>query len=132
MDDGQAFEANAKSPEVVQPTDRPFDDPTGFAQAAPMQRIAPRNQSTNTLRMEWATIFVVVVSAVGLNDSGFAQRTSRQAADGRNRGHQRQQLGHIVAIGSGQDNRERDALGFGDEVMLGTRASAISGVRSCF
>lgn len=72
VNDGQAFESNAQSPEVVQPTDRSFNDPAGFAQAAPMQRIAPCNQSTDSLRMKRATILVVVVPTVGLNDSGFA------------------------------------------------------------
>lgn len=77
MDDGKALEANAQSAEVVQPTDCSFNDSAGFAQAAPVQRIAPCNQGTDSLRMKWATIFVVVVPAVGLNDSGFAQRASR-------------------------------------------------------
>lgn len=71
VDDGQALESNAQSPEVVQPTDRSLDDPAGFAQAAPVQRIAPCNQSTDSLRMKRATIFVMVVATVGLNDSGF-------------------------------------------------------------
>ena len=72
MDDSQALESNAQSPEVMQPTDRSLDDPAGFAQAAPVQRIAPCNQGTDSLRMKRATIFVVVIATVGLNDSGFA------------------------------------------------------------
>ena len=72
VDDGQALESNAQSPEVVQPTDRSFNDPAGFAQTAPVQRIAPCNQGTDSLRMKRATILVVVVPTVGLNDSGFA------------------------------------------------------------
>ena len=37
-----------------------------------------------------------------------------------------------VAIGPGQDDRERDALGFGDEMVLGAWTSAVGGIRSCF
>lgn len=72
MDDGQALESNAQSLEVVQPTDCSFNDPAGFAQAASVQRIAPCNQGTDSLRVKRATVFVVVVPTVGLNDSGFA------------------------------------------------------------
>jgi hypothetical protein len=132
VDDGKALETNAKPAEVVKPGDRSFDNPACLAETAPMQRIAPRDQGTNPLSMERATIFVVIVSAVGLDEARFAQWAARQAADRWDRRNQRQQLGDIIAVGPGQDDRERDALGFGDEMVFGAGASAVGGVRSYF
>jgi hypothetical protein len=60
----------------------------------------------------------VVVAPVALNDPRFRQRPSTFAADRRDCIDQWLELGDVVAIGACQDDRERDALRFGDEVVL--------------
>lgn len=82
--------------------------------------------------VERLAVFVMIVAAIGLDQARFGQRTTAPAANGWDRLHERQQLGDIVAIGAGQDHRKRDALRFRDEMVLGTWASAIGGVGSCF
>lgn len=49
----------------------------------------------------------VVVAQVGEQRVGLAARTAHPAADRRNRIEQGQQLGDIVAVAAGQQDRER-------------------------
>jgi hypothetical protein len=60
----------------------------------------------------------VIVAPVALNDARLRKRPTALAADGRDGINQRVKLGDIVAVRAGQDYRERDALRFGDEVVL--------------
>ena len=60
----------------------------------------------------------MIVAPVALNDAGLRKRPAALASNGRNRVHQRVKLGDVVAIGAGEDYRERDALRFGNDVML--------------
>lgn len=90
-----------------------------------MQRISPCNQGTDSLRMERVAVFVVVVPLVGLNDSGLGNCPPGRPRMG-------EIAGQVVAVGAGQDERERNPMAFGDEIVLGTGASAVGGIQSCF
>ena len=96
-----------------------------------MRLAAAGNLGGDARGVEWAAILVVVVAAVGLHEAPFRQRSAALAADRRDRLDQAQKLGDAVSIGASEDYRERDALRFGDEMVLGARASAIGGIRSC-
>jgi hypothetical protein len=132
VDVGQSFEADAQAAKVVQPGMGALDDPTGLAQAAAVRFATPGNLGGDAGCVQWPAILVVVVTAVGLDDDRLGQRSPPLATDGRDCFDQRQELRDVVAVGAGQDRRERDALRFGDEVVLGTGTSAVGGVRSCF
>lgn len=132
MDIGQPFETDTQAAEVVQPGVGALNDPAGFAQATAVRFATPGDLGGDAGGVEWPAILVVVVTAVGLDDDGLGQRSAPLAADGWNGLDQGQQLRDVVAVGAGQDCRERDALRFGDEVVLGAWASAVGGVRSCF
>ena len=60
----------------------------------------------------------MIVTSVALNDPGFRKRAARFAGDARDGVNQRVKLGDIVAVGTSEDYRERDALRFCDEVVL--------------
>ena len=60
----------------------------------------------------------MIVTSVALNDPGFRKRAARFAGDARDGVNQRVKLGDIVAVGAGENYRERDALRFGNEVMF--------------
>jgi len=60
----------------------------------------------------------VIVAPVTLNDAGLRKRPAAFASNGRDGVNQWMKLGHIVAVGTREDYRERDALRFGDEVVL--------------
>ena len=132
VDDSQALEADAQSPKAVQPANGALDDPAGLAQPTAVRLPAAGDLSLDTRRVQGATVLVVIVAAIGLYESRLRQRSAALAADGRDRLDQGEKLGDVVAVGAGEDHRERDALRFGNEVVLGAWASAIGGVRSCF
>lgn len=116
----------------MEPTDGVFDDPAGLAETAAMRLAAAGDLSLDAHRVQGATLFVVAVATIGLNQRRFGQGAAPFATDRRNRLDQREQLGDVVAIGAGENHRKRDALRFGDEMVLGAWASAIGGIRSCF
>jgi hypothetical protein len=67
---------------------------------------------------EQTSVLVDVVAAVGEQLAGLASRPATPSADRRYRIEQRQQLGDVVAVPAGQRDRERDAVGFDDQVVL--------------
>lgn len=132
MDDGEAFEADPEPAKVVQPGDGALDDPAGLAEATTVGLPTAGDFGMDSGGVQGLAVLVVVVAAITLNDYRLLQRASALAANGRNGLNQRNELGDIVPIGAGQDERERDPLRFGDEVVLGARASTVGGIWSCF
>lgn len=118
VDGGEALEAHAQSFEVVQPGNRSFDDPTGFAKTTAMRFTTTGDLGGDAGGVTRLAISVVVVPTITLDDAGLGQWTAAFAADRRNRFDQRQQLSDVIAIGAGQYQRQRYALGLCQEVML--------------
>ncbi len=82
-------------------------------------RFAPTGDlRSNARSVQWLAIFVVVVTTIGLHDDGRGQWPSTLATNGRDGLDQGQQLGDVVAVGACEDQRERNALRFGSEVVL--------------
>lgn len=83
-----------------------------------MFAVAPGDQRLDPARAKLAAVLVEVIAAIGEQ----AVRTSpRPAAPPGYRPEavdQRQKLGDVVAIAAGQRDRERDAVGVGQQVML--------------
>ena len=75
---------------------------------------------------------VGIVSTVSLHQLGLSPRSTALAPDGRDGPDQRQKLRYVVAIGLGQNGRERNALRVGKEVMFRAGTTAIGWVRSSF
>lgn len=63
-------------------------------------------------------MFVVVAPSITLDDAALGQWTAPFSMDRQNRLDQRLQLSYVVAIGAGQYQRQRYALGLRQEVML--------------
>jgi hypothetical protein len=118
VDGGEALEAHAQSLEVVQPSNCSFYTPTGLAETTAMRLTATGDLGGDAGGVKRLAIFIVVVPAITLDDAGLGQWTAAFAADRRNRLDQRQQLGDVVAIGAGQYQRQRYALGLRQQVML--------------
>jgi hypothetical protein len=70
-------------------------------------------------------VLVAVVATVGVDLRRFAAGPSALAADRRDRVQQRQQLGDVVAVAAGQQHRQRDTAGVGDQMMLGAQPAAV-------
>jgi hypothetical protein len=60
----------------------------------------------------------VIVATVALHDAWLRKGSSALAPDRWDGINQRVKLGDIVAVRAGENYRERDALRFGDEVVL--------------
>jgi hypothetical protein len=129
---GQSFIADSEATKPMQPCDGSFHDPTRLAQTAAMLGSAPRDLRLDALRLQGCPMRVGIVGTVALDELGFAFGMARFACDRGNSLNQGKQLGDIVAIGLGQNDRERNALRVGEEVVFRTGTTAIGRVRSRF
>src|SRR5713226_6493943 len=129
---GQPFVSNSQSTKPMQPSDGALYHPAGLAQTAAVFGPAPCDLGLDTEGQERRTMRVGIISTVSLHQLGLSLRGTPLASDGRDGPNQGQQLGHVVAIGLGQNDRERNALRVGKEVMLRAGTTAIGWVRSGF
>ena len=60
----------------------------------------------------------MIIAPVTLNDAGLRERPTALASNRRDGINQGVKLSDIVAVGAGENYRERDALRFGNEVVL--------------
>jgi hypothetical protein len=60
----------------------------------------------------------VIVAPVALNNAGLRKRPAALASNARDGVNQWVKLGNIVTVGARENYRERDAVRFGDEVVL--------------
>ena len=60
----------------------------------------------------------MIIAPVALNDAGLRKRPAALASNGWNGVNQCVKLRDIVAVGASEEYRERDALRFGNEVVL--------------
>ncbi|MGF6798579.1 hypothetical protein OKW48_002011 [Paraburkholderia youngii] len=118
MDEGKAFEADAQSPEVMKPRNGALDHPACLAQSAAVGLAASGDFGSDAGCVQRTAVFVVIVAPIALNDAGLRKRPAALAGNGSDRINQRVKLDDIVTVGAGEDYRERDALRFGNEVML--------------
>lgn len=132
MNSGQSFVADSEAAKPMQPCDRSFYDPAGFSKAAAVLGSAPRYLRLDASRFESRSMRVRIVAAISLDEVRFALRTPRLARDRGNCLDQRQQLGDVVAVGLGQNDRERNALRVGEDMVLRAGTTAIGWVRSRF
>jgi hypothetical protein len=60
----------------------------------------------------------VVIATVGEHDSGTFARSADLASNRGDAVDERQQLGDVVAVAAGQRDRQRQAAGVGQQVVL--------------
>jgi len=132
MNSGKSFVSDSEATKPMQPSDGALNYPSGLAQAAAVFGSAPCNLRLDAPSLERCAMGVRVVTTICLDEVGFASRTSRLSRDRRNRLDQRQQLRDVVAIGLGQNDRERNAFRVREDVVLRTGTTAIGWVRSRF
>ena len=116
----------------MRPGYRPFNDPSGHAQAAAVGCASFCDLSLNAPRLEGPADRFAVTPAIGLHATGFAHGPSRLAANRCEAIEQGEQLRHVVSVGLGQDGIHGRALRVDEEVVLAARFTAIGGVRSRF
>ncbi|AJP56309.1 hypothetical protein UC34_23855 [Pandoraea vervacti] len=118
VNDCEALEADSQSLEVVQPRDGSLDNPTRLAKTAAVRLAAASNLGGDADGVQGLAVLVVVVAAITLNDVRFRQGATALASNRRNRLDQWQQLGNVVAVGAREYQRQWNALGVGQDVVL--------------
>ncbi|MGF6961085.1 hypothetical protein QFZ97_007041 [Paraburkholderia youngii] len=117
---------------MMQPGMRTLDNPTDFPKATAVRVATSRDASGNTAFVKSASVFVVVVTPVGVDAARTTQRPPAPAADRHDGLNQRNELGDVVTIGTRQDCRDGRSVGIGGEMVLGAGSCSIGGVRTSF
>src|SRR5258708_13840921 len=120
---GQPFTSDSESAKPMQPSDSALHHPAGLAQTATVPGSAPCDLGLDTQSQERRTMRVRIVSTVSLHQLGLSPRSTALASNGRDGSDQGQKLRYVVAIGFGQNARERNTLRADQEVMFRARRS---------
>lgn len=128
VDVGSSFPADGEALEAVQPGETALDDPPVGAQSGILARAAPGNGGHGPACADAVSVdvVVVVVSTVGEERVRLASGASHTSPHGWDRVEQGQQLGDIVAVAAGEDDRERSAVAVGDQVVLGAGPAPVA------
>ena len=132
MNAGPTFVTHVETATSVQPGQRALHDPARASQAAAVWRPALGELSIDAALMQLVAMRLRIVSAVTLDESGFAPGAPGTAAQRWNGVNQRQQLGNVVSVGAREQGGQRDPACLGENVMLRPRLTAIGWVRSSF
>jgi hypothetical protein len=121
-----ALPADPQSAEVVQPGEGALHDPAFATQAGAVISAAAGAPMGEPAGAEFSAVLVVVIAAVGDHSLGPLPRPAALAGDRRDAVDQRQQLRDVVAVASGQCDRQRHPAGVDVEVMLGSGAGTVN------
>src|SRR5207244_673019 len=109
-----------------------FDDPAVASEPGSVSALAAGDHWCDAELADEATVFVVVVAAVGEQPLGSPPWPAGTPAHRRHALEQFEQLGDVVAVGGGERPGERDAAGVYEEVVLAAAPAAVNRARSCF
>jgi hypothetical protein len=115
---GVAFVADPQAPEVVQVRERALDDPALAPEPGAVRDAASGDHGCDVARPEDPAVLVVVIAAVSEQPVGLGAGPADLARDRADRVQQRYELGDVVAVAAGQADRQRDAAGVDDQVVL--------------
>jgi hypothetical protein len=125
VDVGAALIAGAQPLEGMQPGKAALDHPALFAEAGAVRRTAAGDPRSDPASPQLTAVDVVVVAAVGEQLTRSAAGPAASPADRRHAVDQREQLGDVVAVAAGEGDREWNAGGVDDQVVLGAGAAAV-------
>src|ERR1700689_4084550 len=115
-----AIGAKAKLAKVVEPRIGALDDPAKDAQTAAMLRVPPGYFGIDVSILQFLSMRIRVIGAVGIQLLRTLSRPSDLAGNWRNLVNQRDQLCHVVDVGTGRLGGERNALSVREHVVFGS------------
>ena len=128
VDVGAAFPANAEAAELVQPADRALHHPTvGTQTAAVRGQTACQNRGDAPCPQRLSVEFGVV-SPIALHPIRPEAGVTDAPGEGGDSVHQQQQLGHIGAVGPGENRRQRNAVRVRDQMVFRPGLAAVRGI----
>jgi hypothetical protein len=110
--------ADAKPAELVQPGEAALHDPALGAEPRAVLFAAPGDQGLDASGPELATVLVMVIAPVGEQPVGAVARATDLAGDRHYAIEQGQELGDVVAVPACESDRQRQAAGVGQQVVL--------------
>ena len=132
MNVGATFITNTQTTVLMKPRQGPFDNPTKYAQTTAMLASTFRQDRMDTHLPQCLTMGFRVIAAVTLHTVRPVAGATRLSCDSGNCINQRQQLCDIMAVSSGQNNRQGNAVGIGDYMMFRAGFTSIRGVWAGF
>ena len=118
--------------EVVQPGEGALDDPADGAEARAVRGLAAGDDGRDAPLTDEPAVLVVVVTAVGHDLFGPLARSPEGAPYGWHRVDERDQLGDVVTVATGDREGERDPRGVDEEVVLRSGSAPVHRARARF
>jgi len=124
------FVAHAQSPELVQPSEGPFDHPAPSPQSAAMFGIALRKKRVDasvTQTLPDRLRVITTVAQYAIRTMPWASPLSLQSWDGIN---QCEGLLRVIAIGPRELNGQRNSASIANQMALAAQLGPVGGIRS--
>ena len=125
MDVAAALIARAEPFEGVQPGEAALDHPALPAQPGAVGDAEAGDPRSDSALSELSAVDVVVIAAIGEQLPRSPAGPAAPAPDRRDGVDQRDELGDVVAVAAGQRDRQRNAAGIADQVVLGAGTAAV-------
>lgn len=125
MDVDSPFVANPKTAVLMEPADRALDDPAGGAETAAVCGPAMGEHGLNVPLSQLGLVRLRVVRAVALDARRAEARAPAFALERRDGVDEREELGDVVSIRTSERDHQREALRFGEDMVLAARPRAI-------
>ena len=132
MDVCTTFIASAESAVLVQPGERPLDNPAEDAQPGSVWCSPCGNMRLEATRAQFLPMWFRVVCPVRVDFVRSMSWTAPFAAYPRDRVDQWYQLRDVMRIRAGQDRRKRNSIRIGDQMMFAARLPPIRRIRPGF
>lgn len=132
MDVVTSFIADAKTAILMQPRKTPFDNPAINPKTTAIISASLSQHRPYALWAKLSAMWFAIISSIAKHRSWTSKRPADLAGNSRNLLNQRQQLCHIVTVGTGQSHRQRDTISVGHHMVFRAFFAAICGVWACF
>ena len=135
MDEGSMhqdslFKSCSQSTKLMEPGEGSFDDPSVDTQATAVRGVSFGQDRLDPQRSEGLAMRLGIIGPITLKLIRPSSGTAHLAGHRRHRPYQWQQRRHIVTVGSGDDRRQRNASGIGQQVMFRSVLPAVHGIRA--
>lgn len=131
MDVDAAFSPGPEPAELMQPGEGPLDRPALCPEPGTVGLTATGDDRGDPAGGERAPVRKGVVGPVGEQVTEPPAWPSPPSSDRRNRLHQHEELGEVVAVPAGGQGGERNPTGFGDQVVFRAWVGTVDQTRTC-
>lgn len=122
-----SFVADAEPLELVQPGEGALDDPAHFSQSGAVCDPASGDHRLDAALPQQTAVLVEVVAPIGIQTTGLVAGTSSQAPNRWDGVQQRQQLGDVMSVSTGERDSKRCAVAVDDQMVFGAGTGTIDG-----